>query len=218
VFAYEGWKETYFSALSLSHFPTSSMPEKYVNLNWNVCQSKSVWHKQNWIFCQHQDIEPNGQLLTYLYIQHYISNVIMFYILLPLLCPKASTSSFICKIIGHLFIARGCDTRIIWNERVCENCVHFSSNCLWSNVKTAHNVTNLCSKWDNTGVDCSLWDNAVMPKLYSLQLKLVHSKRHLFTDCQIFSIDVLLCSPFWALVWASYCLFDSSFLMKIRIL
>jgi hypothetical protein len=37
------------------------------------------------------------------------------------LCPESSISSFVCKIIGHLFIARGCDTKIIWNEKVCEN-------------------------------------------------------------------------------------------------
>jgi hypothetical protein len=142
----------------------------------------------------------------------------MFYILLPLLCPKASVSSFICKIIGHLFIVRGCDTRIIWNEKVCENCVHFSSICLWSSVNTAHNVTSLCSKWDNTGEDCGLWVDAITPKLlYTLWLKIVHSTRHLFTNFQIFPTNVLLRSPFWALVWASYCLFDNSFLMKIRI-
>lgn len=142
----------------------------------------------------------------------------MFYILLPLLCPKASVSSFICTIIGHLFIVRGCDTRIIWNEKVCENCVHFSSNYLWSNVKTAHNVTSLCSKWGSSGVDCGLWVDASTTKfLYSMWLKLIHSTRHLFTDYVTFSTDVLLRSPFWALVWENYCLFGNSFLMKIRI-
>jgi hypothetical protein len=29
------------------------------------------------------------------------------------LCPETSISSFVCKMIGHLFIARGCDTKII---------------------------------------------------------------------------------------------------------
>jgi len=71
------------------------------------------------------------------------------------LCPKTSVSSFICKIIGHLFIARGCDTKIKWNEKVCEKCVHFffklsMKQCLQCTILQASAQNGI----NNTGVHC----------------------------------------------------------------
>jgi hypothetical protein len=94
------------------HSPTFNIQNECVNLNLKMCQSNEqcgmkraehsvgpkIWNK-------------NGQLLnTFIYSTLCLRHTYILYTM-SYLCPEISVSSFICKIIGHLFIARGCDTK-----------------------------------------------------------------------------------------------------------
>jgi len=140
------WRSGDIFQQSLSHSPAISFMGECVNLRCNLCQSsKQSGTQKKWTLSALQEITNMENFL------HICILNIMFQMWLhatqycDIVSRNCCVYSFVCNIIGWLFIARGCDTKIIWMKRYLKIVFTFSSHFLWSNVKTVHIVTKQCS-------------------------------------------------------------------------
>ena len=112
----------------------------------SVPKQQAVWHTEEMNILLAMQKRTNMKNLLHIYILNIVFQMWLhatqYY---DIVSRNCCVYSFICKIIGWLFIVRGCDTKIIWMKRYLKIVFTFASHFLWSNVKTVHIVTKQCS-------------------------------------------------------------------------